>query len=345
MRRRVWPSAAFRTIRCVKQPGTRCHLRVYGWPAGEEPVPGDLLRTRAGSCYRIEEWRPARAGAKSLGTIVAARLERDAVQFGEPGRAGVGVATTKMKTPEVRAALKARHASDRGWVTLEEYANIDMLAFACHSQYRHGAYELSGVHHPWIGYEIKVSRSDFRAEMRKPHKRAWGVAITNEFYFAVPAGLVTPDEVPADCGLLYVTRGGSRVVSRAPITRALPLPQLHVSQMLRHGIDPGFIRAMQAIKATARWRERQAQAAIDAANAERARLLEVLAARLGGLVTVGSSWRASEHGTRARWWERDLRVVVSAVGDTVRLESPELGWSPRLPLGEFLAEFVPVRNP
>ncbi|NIK75823.1 hypothetical protein FHS15_000923 [Paenibacillus castaneae] len=27
---------------------------------------------------------------------------------------------------------------------------------------------------------------------------------SNEFYFAVPTGLVRPDEIPEECGLLYV---------------------------------------------------------------------------------------------------------------------------------------------
>lgn len=55
------------------------------WWDGPLPVQGDFLRTPAGSCYLIRDWRPARAGSKSLGTFVCERLEKDAVRFGEPG--------------------------------------------------------------------------------------------------------------------------------------------------------------------------------------------------------------------------------------------------------------------
>jgi hypothetical protein len=68
----------------LRGPGTVCRLRCEFW-RDVMPGEGDFLRTAAGSCYRIEEWRPARAGSKSLGVFVCTRLEKDAVQFGEPG--------------------------------------------------------------------------------------------------------------------------------------------------------------------------------------------------------------------------------------------------------------------
>lgn len=68
----------------MTRPGTKVELRVYAW-GDEWPEPGDFLRTEPGSCYRIEKVKGARFGAASLGTFVCIRLERDAVQFGEPG--------------------------------------------------------------------------------------------------------------------------------------------------------------------------------------------------------------------------------------------------------------------
>jgi hypothetical protein len=73
----------------TSRPGTQCNMRVNWWDArpGEEgfPVEGDFLRTAAGSCYLIDEWRPSRPGSESLGTFLCTRLERDAVAFGDPG--------------------------------------------------------------------------------------------------------------------------------------------------------------------------------------------------------------------------------------------------------------------
>lgn len=68
----------------MSEPGTVCRLRCECWD-GPLPVEGDFLRTVAGSCYRIIEWRPARRASRSLGTFVCERLPRDSVQFGAPG--------------------------------------------------------------------------------------------------------------------------------------------------------------------------------------------------------------------------------------------------------------------
>jgi hypothetical protein len=66
-------------------------------------------------------------------------------------------------------------------------------------------------------FEVKVSRSDFKAEAKKEHRRLltdpvqksrlFGDVVhprPNYFYFAVPVGLVAPEEVPDYAGLLYV---------------------------------------------------------------------------------------------------------------------------------------------
>jgi hypothetical protein len=71
----------------VRPPGSEVTLTVNSWggdvPRGE--LEGDFLRTAAGSCYRIVEWRPSRAGSRSLGRFRCVKLDRDAVQDGEPG--------------------------------------------------------------------------------------------------------------------------------------------------------------------------------------------------------------------------------------------------------------------
>lgn len=50
-----------------------------------------------------------------------------------------------------------------------------------------------------IGYEIKVSRSDFRQDNK------WHLYLQycNEFFFVVPKGLVKKEELPDDVGLIY----------------------------------------------------------------------------------------------------------------------------------------------
>lgn len=69
-------------------------------------------------------------------------------------------------------------------------------------------------------FEIKVSRSDFFADFKKEHKHecyknrglvegdldSLKTKIPNKFYYAVPKGLVKPEEVPEYAGLMYFTK-------------------------------------------------------------------------------------------------------------------------------------------
>ena len=67
--------------------------------------------------------------------------------------------------------------------------NIDLLAVAAWASVR--PYPRYGR----IGYEVKVSRSDYKRELARPSKRAAAVAFCHEFYFAVPHGLLKPAEI------------------------------------------------------------------------------------------------------------------------------------------------------
>jgi hypothetical protein len=53
-----------------------------------------------------------------------------------------------------------------------------------------------------VCYEVKTSRADFLAELKRPLKRRIGMRYSNEFYFVTPAGIVNMAEVPAECGLI-----------------------------------------------------------------------------------------------------------------------------------------------
>lgn len=72
-----------------------------------------------------------------------------------------------------------------------------------------------------IAYEVKVSRADFLSEIRQPDKRAQALKISTEYSFATPQGLVKPDEVPDECGLVEV-RYGKRGASYIETVKAAP---------------------------------------------------------------------------------------------------------------------------
>ncbi len=67
----------------------------------------------------------------------------------------------------------------------------------------------------FIIYEVKVSRSDFNADVNKGKYRSY-FSYCSQLYFAVPAGLVHKEEVPEGTGLIVRGENGWRVVKAAP---------------------------------------------------------------------------------------------------------------------------------
>lgn len=95
--------------------------------------------------------------------------------------------------------------------------------------------------HITVGYELKLSRSDWLRELKKPRKRALAMRFTRQFYFAAPRGVIKLDEVPYDCGLIEFEDGpagddgfiGSSCRANAPLRDAHPPTWLFVCALLR----------------------------------------------------------------------------------------------------------------
>lgn len=75
-----------------------------------------------------------------------------------------------------------------------------------------------------MAFEIKRTRGDFLAELKKPEKRLAGGAIADCIWFATPANLVSVDEVPGDCGLVWIDEDGRVFVKRKAPQRSEPAP-------------------------------------------------------------------------------------------------------------------------
>lgn len=56
-------------------------------------------------------------------------------------------------------------------------------------------------------YEIKMSRADFLKELKKPLKRRPALRYSNLFWFVTPEGLVCPEEIPIEAGLMEMHWG------------------------------------------------------------------------------------------------------------------------------------------
>lgn len=105
-----------------------------------------------------------------------------------------------MNATDVKDALRRRHPatveygndawSPGPWTTIEEWYGIDFLAFSAWSKPPPARARYSRV-----GYEVKVSRADYRREVLHPAKRSAAVGFCHEFYFAVPDGLLQAHEI------------------------------------------------------------------------------------------------------------------------------------------------------
>lgn len=132
--------------------------------------------------------------------------------------------------PDVLKGLRKRHRKDSGWEQFPEFQlwtrRIDFLAVRLYN---------SGP--PLVGYEVKVDRGDWLAELKDPDKKIEAMEFVSEFYFAAPKGLIPKEEVPKGCGLVEISfgpRGGINPVEVIPAQQfpVTEIPVLFVARML-----------------------------------------------------------------------------------------------------------------
>ena len=66
-------------------------------------------------------------------------------------------------------------------------------------------------------YEVKVSRNDFLRD----DKWQGYLELCNEFYFVCPPGLIMPNELPAEVGLLWVSKNAKMLVTKKKAARRI----------------------------------------------------------------------------------------------------------------------------
>lgn len=110
-------------------------------------------------------------------------------------------------TDLLNALERARHANTAEWLFLRELRLG--TGHGTHALQRVDAFALNCYPHQGmrrVCYEVKVSRADFLGELKRPLKRRIGMRFSNEFYFVTPGDIVTPSEIPAECGLIEIGR-------------------------------------------------------------------------------------------------------------------------------------------
>lgn len=128
------------------------------------------------------------------------------------GQEGLRTPTATSLLHVVEAALHHRGSE---WLFLREL-RIG-TGHRHHEMQRLDAFALNCLPHlamKRVCYEVKCSRADFLSELRRPLKRRIGLRFSNEFSFVTPAGMLTLDEVPTDCGLIEVGKALSEESQR-----------------------------------------------------------------------------------------------------------------------------------
>ena len=121
---------------------------------------------------------------------------------------------------------------------------------------KHYRFDLWVMRRSWspltmIGYELKTTRSDFLAD----EKWQRGLELCHQFFFVCPYGLIKPEEVPYECGLIQVSKTWKRLrtVRRAPRREIeVPVDLLLYVLMARSYIVPGGGFALEDLPREAR---------------------------------------------------------------------------------------------
>lgn len=107
---------------------------------------------------------------------------------------------------------------NRDFLSQPKYLINNLYVFSWESDYL--ALTKSGY---WYEIEVKISRSDFKADFKKDRKhktlmRDNDRKCPNYFYYAVPENLISVDEIPEYAGLIYIDdHGYSKTIKGAPL--------------------------------------------------------------------------------------------------------------------------------
>lgn len=125
---------------------------------------------------------------------------------------------SKVRADQIKLALSKRHTDDLFLTEVKTgstWNNSELLKFDAL------AMKKSWANPCLMGYEVKVSRSDFMKDQKWPGYMAY----CNRFSFVCPKGLIAKDELPHEVGLIYYYPDtGALRTERAAKHRIIEIP-------------------------------------------------------------------------------------------------------------------------
>jgi hypothetical protein len=202
---------------------------------------------------------------------------------------------------DLRTRIDRRHMRPddgfRGGVVLHEVPSVEgRRADALAVDFRNASPGL-------IGYEIKVARGDWLAELDQPEKAAAWAQHCTEWYVIAPDGVVNREELPDGWGLITPVakvRSTVRVTARRRDPAPLPLPVVielakKLDTLRVHEVASATEKLQRKVRDLESEKNRRGYA--EERYAEDARLLRGLLERIGVDRAHASTWRLSQPGS------------------------------------------------
>lgn len=160
-------------------------------------------------------------------------------------------APAKLRAADLKAAIGARYAAP-AYQTCFEVGNATGAAGRTYADaVAMGLWPSNG--HEIIGFEVKVSRSDWLAEKKASMKAQPVMQFCNRWFLVVPRGLVKADEVPETWGLMTFDDGKLREARKAPRLSPVPASAGFIAAMVRRaGEGDSEVRRADVAAATAK---------------------------------------------------------------------------------------------
>jgi hypothetical protein len=135
----------------------------------------------------------------------------------------------------IRQLLRQRYCP-KEWALLEEVRN--RTGYGKEERYADAVamnlYPSRGLE--VLGFEIKVSKSDWKRELALPDKSAPIQKYCDRWFIVAPEGIVDKNSLPKAWGLMEPNKAGTQLVTRveAPPLQAVPLDRAFVASVLRN---------------------------------------------------------------------------------------------------------------
>ncbi len=137
-----------------------------------------------------------------------------------------------LTSEDIKALMRRRYRDFRQWIYFEECP----VGTGWKGSRFMDAYVIAAwpsANNLRMAFEIKVSRADFLNEIKNPAKRRAALFFSNQFYFVAPKGMIKPDELPAECGLMEADGTELRVKIEAPTRESIRPTWNFVATLLR----------------------------------------------------------------------------------------------------------------